>query len=178
MFIVLSRIELSMKILYLLRHAKSSWDSVSLSDFERPLNERGLRTAPFMGEVMAGRGYSPSIIASSPAKRAAATAELVKESAGFNATLRFDDRVYEASPNTLRTVVSELDDGLDSAMLVGHNPGMEGFIRYLTGDLEPMPTAALGVIELSIDSWSEITSDTGKLVEIIRPKDEMRSSAA
>jgi len=167
-----------MKTIYLLRHAKSSWDDAALSDFERPLNERGLNAAPFMGEVMSRRGYSPSIIITSPAKRAATTAELVKDSAGLNSELRSDHRIYEASPNTLRSVATEIDDGMDSAMLVGHNPGMEGFIRYLTGELEPMPTAALAVIELSIDSWKDLDADCGIIVEIIRPKDEMRSSAA
>ena len=167
-----------MKTIYLLRHAKSSWDDASLSDFERPLNERGLNTAPFMGEVITRRGYKPALVITSPAKRAATTAELVKESAGLNAELRSDHRIYEASPNTLRTVAAETDDDVDSVMLVGHNPGMEGFVRYLTGRVEPMPTAALAVIELSIDSWKALDADCGKIVEIIRPKDEMRSQAA
>jgi phosphohistidine phosphatase len=167
-----------MKILFLLRHAKSSWDNASLADFDRPLNERGKNTAPFMGEVMTRREYAPSIVISSPANRAASTAKLVKEAAGFNAEIRYDDRVYEASPNSLRQVVSELDDAFESAMVVGHNPGMEGFIRYLTGEVEAMPTAALGVIELNINSWSEINADTGTLAEVIRPKDEMKSLGA
>ena len=166
-----------MKTIYLLRHAKSSWDDTSLSDFERPLNERGLRTAPFMGEVMNRRGYSPSLVIISPAKRAATTAELVKESAGLNAELRHDHRIYEASPNTLRTVAAETSDDLASVMLVGHNPGMEGFIRYLTGRIEPMPTAALAVIELSIDSWNDLDAGTGQITEVVRPKDEIRSHA-
>lgn len=167
-----------MKILFLLRHAKSSWDNASLADFDRPLNERGNNTAPFMGEAMTRRGYAPAVVVSSPANRAASTAKLVKESAGFNSELRYDDRVYEASPNSLRQVVSELDDAFGSAMIVGHNPGMEGFVRYLTGEIEAMPTAALAVIELNIDSWSQINSDTGKLDELIRPKDEMKSMGA
>lgn len=166
-----------MKTLYLLRHAKSSWDDSSLSDFERPLNERGLNAAPFIGEVITRRGYSPSIIISSPAKRAATTAELVEKSAGLNSALRFDHRIYEASPNTLCTVAAEIDDGMDSAMLVGHNPGMEGFIRYLTVRIEPMPTAALAVIKLSIDSWKDIDAECGTIVEIVRPKDEMTPQA-
>ena len=167
-----------MKTIYLLRHAKSSWDDASLSDFERPLNERGLNAAPFVGEVMTRRGFSPAVVISSPAVRAATTAALVKESGGLNAELQYDHRIYEASPITLRTVASEVGDDLDSVMLVGHNPGMEGFIRYLTGRVEPMPTAALAVLELSIDSWKDLDADCGKIVEIIRPKDEMRSQAA
>lgn len=167
-----------MKILFLLRHAKSSWDNASLADFDRPLNERGKNTAPFMGEVMTRREYAPAVVVSSPANRAASTAKLVTESAGLNSDIRYDDRVYEASPNSLRQVVSELDDAFESAMVVGHNPGMEGFIRYLTGEIEAMPTAALAVVELNIDSWSEINGDTGKLAEVIRPKDEMKSIGA
>jgi phosphohistidine phosphatase len=167
-----------MKILFLLRHAKSSWDNASLADFDRPLNERGKNTAPFMGEVMTRREYAPAIVISSPANRAASTAKLVKDAAGLNADVRYDDRVYEASPNSLRQVASELDDAFGSAMIVGHNPGMEDFIRYLTGEIESMPTAALAVMELKIDSWSEINADTGTLAEIIRPKDEMKSMGA
>ena len=167
-----------MKILFLLRHAKSSWDNASLADFDRPLNERGKNTAPFMGEVMSRRGYIPSIVISSPANRAANTAKLVNDASGSNAEVQYDDRVYEASPNSLRQVASELDDAFESAMIVGHNPGMEGFIRYLTGRIEPMPTAALAVIELAIDSWQDIDADCGTLAEIIRPKDEMKSLGA
>lgn len=131
-----------------------------------------------MGEVMKGRGYVPAIIISSPAARAAATAQLVKGSAKFAADILFDERIYEASPNTIRTVLSDLDDIFESAMVVGHNPGMEGFVRYLTGEIESMPTAALAAINLSIDSWSELTSDTGTLTELIRPKDEIKSGAS
>jgi phosphohistidine phosphatase SixA len=61
-------------------------------------------------------------------------------------------------------------------MLVGHNPGIEGFIRYLTGTLEPMPTAALAVIELNAASWSSVAANSGKVIKIIRPKDELKSA--
>lgn len=163
-----------MKILYLLRHAKSSWTNANLSDFERPLNERGLNAAPFMGELMARNALAPDVIVSSPATRAAETARLVKDAGGLNAEIRFEERIYEASPNTLRQVISELSDDLDSAMLVGHNPGMEAIIRYLADRIEPMPTAALAVIKLKIDSWADVREDSGKIVTVYRPKDEMK----
>ena len=159
-----------MKRLFILRHAKSSWDDAKLADFERPLNDIGLEAAPFMGRYMAGHGYVPKAIISSPARRARETAELIREHAAIGGEVRFDDRIYEASPYTLRQVASELGDGLESAMIVGHNPGIEGFIRHLTGQIEPMPTAALAVIDLDIASWRKIGSDTGKIVTIIRPK--------
>ena len=167
-----------MKFLFLLRHAKSSWADAGLSDFERPLNERGLNAAPFIGELMARHELSPDVIIASPATRAAETARLVKEAGGLNADIRPDERIYEASPNALQQVISELTDDLDSAMLVGHNPGMEGLIRYLTDRLEPMPTAALAVIKLKIESWGDIRQDCGKIVTVYRPKDEMQIDRA
>ena len=162
-----------MKKLFVLRHAKSSWDDSSLADFDRPLNQRGMRAAPFMGELMARQSLSPAIILSSSAERARATAELVKGSANFAAEIRFDARIYEAIPQGLRQVVAELDDAINSAMLVGHNPGIEGFIRYLTGQLESMPTAALAVIKLNIDNWNAIDDGCGELQNLFRPKAEM-----
>ena len=95
---------------------------------------------------------------------------MVKEHAGLTLAIRFDDRIYEASPNTLRQVASELPDRSDSAMVIGHNPGMEGFIRHLTGQIEPMPTAGLAVIDLDVDSWANIDHLSGRLVTVIRPK--------
>jgi phosphohistidine phosphatase len=163
-----------MKTLYLLRHAKSSWNEPDLADFDRPLNDRGNEAAPFMGELMALRGYNPSIIISSPAARARMTADLVKRSGGLDAKLLFDDRIYEASPQALRQVVSELDDSHSSALIVGHNPGIEGFIRYLSGSTESMPTAALAILDLNVRSWSAVNDSCGKLQAVHRPKEELR----
>ncbi len=166
-----------MKKLYILRHAKSSWDQPGLADFDRALNHRGLIAAPFMGELIAIKDYLPDLIISSPAKRARQTAVIVKESSGANAELKFDERIYEASPQELRQIVSELSEEINSAMIVGHNPGIEGFINFLTGNQEPMPTAALASITLNIDKWSDLSADCGELQEIIRPKEEMKKNA-
>lgn len=160
-----------MKTLYLLRHAKSSWDDPAQTDFERPLNGRGMNAAPFMGELMAKKGFEPSVIISSPAMRAKTTSMLVKEAGQFSAEIIFDKSIYEASPNALRQVVPEIGDDHASALLVGHNPGIESFIRYLTGDLEPMPTAALAVIGLEIAKWDEVNDGCGKLLAVYRPKE-------
>lgn len=162
-----------MKTLFLLRHAKSSWEDPSLADYDRPLNDRGRRAAPFMGKLMQEKGLVPDIILSSTAKRAWQTTELLKQAADFKSEITFDERIYEASPGSLQQVVSEID-GHDSVMLVGHNPGIEGFIRYLTGKVEPMPTAALAIIHLSIDRWNEIKNDCGRVQQIFRPKEQMQ----
>lgn len=164
-----------MKTLFILRHAKSSWDDFDLSDFDRPLNKRGLKTAPLMGEKMYENFFQPSMIVSSPAKRAKQTAILVKESAQISRAICYDERIYEASPFRLLQIVSEFDENRDSMMIVGHNPGLEGLVKILTGELQPMPTAALAVIDLNIENWKESSADCGKLRMLLRPKDEFKS---
>lgn len=160
-----------MKTLYILRHAKSSWDNNSLSDFERPLNERGIKTAPIIGEMMRKNDFVPEIIVCSTAKRAEQTARFIKESAEFDAEIKFEDAIYEASPMTLLRIVSKIGDKFNSALIVGHNPGFENLMRVLTGKSEAMPTAALAVIDLKIEKWSETNTGAGILREFIRPKD-------
>ncbi len=167
-----------MKKLFVLRHAKSSWDYPSLSDFERPLNERGNKTAHFMGELMLSKNLEPDVILSSTAERAKRTAMLVKDSAHFDAEIKFTERIYEASPHRLLYLIAEISDVFDSAMIVGHNPGFEGIVRILTNQYHRMPTAALATIELDIESWSEAKPDCGTLLEIFLPRDEMMKLGA
>ena len=164
-----------MKTLFVLRHAKSSWDDPDLADFDRPLNDRGRSAAPFMGEVMNRNGFSPDVILSSPDVRARDTAMHVKEAGDLSAEIRFDEGIYEASPQALRQIVAAIDDQNRSAMVVGHNPGIEGFISFLTGRLESIPTAALAVIDLDIAKWSDINSASGVLRTVSRPKHEMKT---
>jgi phosphohistidine phosphatase len=162
-----------MKRLLLLRHAKSSWDDPSLDDFERPLNSRGRAAAPFMGQLIAARGLVPDVFISSTARRAAETARMAHEACGAERPLIFDERIYDASAARLNVIVSEIADRHASAMLVGHNPGMEGLVRSLTGEIHAMPTAALAVIDLEIDAWEEVCSLRGRLADLVRPRDEM-----
>ncbi len=162
-----------MKTLYLLRHAKSGWGDSTVADLDRPLNSRGERAAPFMGALMLKRGLVPDAIVSSPAERARQTADLVAEAIGFAGDIKFDDRIYEASTMRLLAVAAGLPETAAGALIVGHNPGMEGFAWHLTGKLEPMPTATLSVIELDIVQWADIRDNCGTLACVIRPKDEM-----
>lgn len=154
-----------------MRHAKSSWENAGLSDFERPLNERGLRAAPLMGEVIGKNKFEINLIVSSPAERAKQTAVLVKEAAPINGEIVFDEKIYEASPHRLLEIVSALNNKLESAMLVGHNPGFENLVKILTGESEAMPTAALAVIDLDIKNWNETSTRKGTLRNFIRPKE-------
>ena len=160
-----------MKTLLIMRHAKSSWDNAGLSDFERPLNKRGLAAAPLMGDFSRTEHLQPALIISSPAARARQTALIVQNSAQIKSEIIFDDRIYEAGPGRLLDVIGEQENTADSILLIGHNPGLEGLIRILTGDLQPMPTAALAVIDLENVNWNDIKTSTGSLRMLIRPKE-------
>lgn len=164
-----------MKTLYILRHAKSSWDTPALADFDRPLNARGLKAAAFMGEFIHQNGFLPDVVCASPALRARETASLIHDNAGLTAAVMFDERIYEASAQTLRIVVAGLPDNAASAMIIGHNPGLEQIVRFLTGRIESMPTAALAVIDLDIAAWQDVSEKCGALRVLIRPKQEMKT---
>jgi len=160
-----------MKTLYLLRHAKSSWDDPGLKDLDRPLNERGLKAAPRIGKYMRKEKIRPDLVLSSPALRAKQTTKLVCEGAGLTGVVDFNERIYEASAHRLFEIVAGLEDRFGSAMMVGHNPGFEEFLAALTGQSQRMPTAALACIELNLEKWSDIVAGCGKLKWLIRPKD-------
>lgn len=162
-----------MKTLFILRHAKSAWDNPDLSDFERPLNSRGLDAARFIGALIYERNLEPQIIVSSPAKRAKQTAVLVKEIAEIKQPIKFDERIYEASPLTLFNLINEFDDKHESVLIVGHNPGLESLVRILTRENQTLPTAALVKINLGIEHWAELENGCGTLEFTIRPRDEM-----
>jgi phosphohistidine phosphatase len=160
-----------MKTLYLLRHAKSSWKEPGLPDFERPLNGRGREAARLVGQLIGKKKLRPDLLLSSPAERARQTAALVAESAGLASGLRFDERIYEADATRLLEVATQIEDSVGVAMLVGHNPGMEEFLTLLTGEVRPMPTAALACVTLDVEKWGKVRERAGRLDWFTKPKD-------
>src|SRR3954467_4730312 len=140
-----------MKTLLLLRHAKSSWKEPNLSDFERPLNKRGLKTAPLMGRFLRRKKLKPDLIVSSPAERARQTTALVIEAMRLDVELKHDERIYEASVARLLEVISQIAESANLLLLVGHNPGLEELLEILTGEARQFSTAALAQITLDID---------------------------
>jgi phosphohistidine phosphatase len=159
-----------MKTLLLLRHAKSSWKDSDARDFDRPLNQRGLKAAPAIGRLIKKRKLQPDLVLSSPAERARQTTQLVIEASGLKTELRYDERIYEASVARLLEVVSELDDEAGFVMLVGHNPGFEELLEILTGEAHNLPTAALACLELNIEKWNKVRADAGRLEWLVKPK--------
>lgn len=154
-----------------MRHAKSSWDNPLQTDFERPLNARGLRDAPKMGELMRAKNLHIDLIVSSPAARAAATAETIKNSIELDRKIQLEPRIYEARASDLLEVVNGFSNDCDCVLIVGHNPGFEDLVRHLTGQTREMPTAAVARIELDIQSWRDAKQNAGRLINLFKPKE-------
>jgi phosphohistidine phosphatase len=161
-----------MKRLLLLRHAKSSWAEGGLADFDRPLNERGLRDAPLVGLHLRAQKIRPDLALCSPAERARQTAALVLEAARLQPLrLRYDERIYEADVSRLLEVVSQIEEEAGEVLIVGHNPGMEALLERLTGETRRMTTAALASITLDVEKWSKVREGNGRLEWHVRPKE-------
>jgi phosphohistidine phosphatase len=159
-----------MKTILILRHAKSSWKDEGLPDRERPLNKRGRREAPEMGQRLKAENLVPERIMSSPAKRAQATAEAAATACGFMGKIETKDRFYPGDPEDYIKVLRGLPADCQRVMVVGHNPGMEALLQALTGQVRPLATAALAQVELPLDHWKALTADgTGRLVNLWTP---------
>lgn len=159
-----------MRTLYLLRHAKSSWKDASLNDFERPLKRRGRKAAQHIGERLAREKLKNPVLICSHAVRARETAELVLKSSKLRVEERWDERIYEASLRDLLQVVTELPDEKSVVILIGHNPGFEELLAFLTGEHRRMPTAALAKIKFDV-SWEDVEASSGKLDAFVTPKE-------
>src|SRR5687768_742718 len=123
----------AMKRLLIMRHAKSSWSDDSLSDHDRPLNERGLRDAPRMGQRIAELGWSPNVVVSSDSERTRQTWALMASSfPGIDA--RFTRHLYMAGIDEIRDELETIDPSIETAMVLGHNPGFEEAVAALCGD--------------------------------------------
>lgn len=159
-----------MKILTLIRHAKSSWDDPAIDDFDRPLNKRGKRDAPFMGEKLKSLGQTPDLILSSPAKRARKTAGIFAENVGYPAeAIILKPTLYLANPSTFLNVIRSVDNSFNKLFLVSHNPGITECANMLTKSfIANIPTTGIVSVKFDIQKWEDIT--TGELLFFEYPK--------
>ena len=161
-----------MKVLTIVRHAKSSWKDTSLSDRDRPLNRRGERDAPEMGRRIREYGIRPSQIVSSPAVRAWTTAKAVAEAINYpREFLQKEDALYLASLDGILDVVMAQDNGFNNLMLFGHNPGFTDFANFLVPGLtNNLPTAGVVSVEIDQEDWNLYERPKTKLVVHDWPK--------
>ena len=156
-----------MKTLFLMRHAKSSWDDDDLRDVDRPLAPRGMRDARKMGKRLAKRDKKIDLILSSPAVRARATAQLLAKKLGYKPKkIIVDDRLYAATERDLLAVIRALDNKLRRVILVGHNPELTALARRFSSDITQLPTSAIAEFKFDTRSWSDVAKD--RLVKVAR----------
>jgi phosphohistidine phosphatase len=162
------------KRLSILRHAKSDWGQPGRSDFERPLNERGRAAAGLIRRALHDRGLEFDLVLSSPSARTRETLALI----GIEAT--WDERLYLASPDSLTAIVRALPQTAQSALLVGHNPGLHELVLRLSRPdaqglrqrvLGKFPTAALALLHMDTDAWSEAAPGCGQIAELLLPRE-------
>ena len=166
-----------MKLLGLLRHAKSDWDDMSLRDYDRGLNDRGRRGAAIMGGHIRAHGAEWDLLLASPAERVRRTIDATR----LKIPTHWEERVYLADSDALIGLLQRLDGNPDAVLVAGHNPGLQELIFDLVAPenenklfdkvAEKYPTATFAVLELAIDRWADCEPGCGKLVHLARPRD-------
>ena len=143
-----------------------------MDDFERPLNKRGRKNAPFMGKVLKKLKVAPDVVLSSPANRAAMTARIIAASINYPLeNIRYNEAIYEFSESALIHGVKRIDDAVNKAMVVGHNPAINGMANYIADQsISNIPTCGVFCVELDISSWTKISEHCGKLKFFEFPK--------
>ena len=160
-----------MKTLFLIRHAKSSWDDTALPDKDRPLHNRGRRDAKKMGERLAKRDVKPDLILSSPATRALETAEIIAKKLDYRRKdIVVDNRLYAVEVDHLLDVIHKLDGKLKRVMLFGHNPELTELAHRLSSEITHMPTCAAAEFTFDAKSWSHISKVKPAKVALDYPK--------
>jgi phosphohistidine phosphatase len=161
-----------MKTLALLRHGKSSWEAPELADFDRPLLPRGEHDAALIGDYLAETLGTPDLMLASPARRARETARIVAGQIGYAyEAVEEEPRVYEASADTLLTLIQGVDDRVGTLLMIGHNPGFSDLAARLAREpVEPLPTCGVALIEFGVDGWRYVGPGLGHLCAFERPK--------
>lgn len=159
------------KRLYLIRHAKSSWKDAGLKDYERPLNNRGKRDAPFMGQLLKKKNINPDLLITSHAVRAVSTCKIILSVLDINPDKLFiDNRLYEASYGDILSVLKEVDESVSTLFVFGHNPGLTVFHNFICDKyIDNIPTCGITEYEY-VGKWKELAANICKLISFDYPK--------
>ncbi|MEI6756241.1 MAG: phosphohistidine phosphatase [Chlorobium sp.] len=155
-----------MKTIYIVRHAKSGWENAQTEDFDRTLNEKGMKAAPFMAALLKEKDVHPDLVFSSPANRAITTAELFCDILGYpKEKIRQQIEIYEGISGHLLNIVQQIPDNCKTVMIFGHNPTLTDFSNQLTGDhFDNLVPGGVVRIDMNITFWKDAAPGTGKTV--------------
>lgn len=162
-----------MKTLFLVRHAKSSWSTPGMRDFDRPLNERGMNDAPKMASFLQKSGITPDLIVSSPAKRALTTARFFASVFRINESdIVLNPDIYEAEPTDVLRIISELPETSSTVMIFGHNPTFTDIANRFSEDIiENVPTCGVVCIKSRVEKWNELFEGNSRIAASWFPKE-------
>jgi phosphohistidine phosphatase len=160
------------KTLILIRHAKSSWDDPGLSDFDRPLNDRGKKDAPLMAERLYERGIKVDAFITSPARRARKTSEqFAQQYKKEKAELILKTELYMAGDDAFYKVIEELNDDYDCVAVFSHNPGITDFANGLSdARIDNIPTCGIFAVSVETKKWSKFREAKKKFLFFDYPK--------
>ncbi len=166
-----------MKELVLIRHAKSSRDNTELSDFERPLNKRGIEVAPFMANLLLQRFVNPDLIICSSAKRALQTAEFFCNVYDYPIeNMMIDKGIYERGSKYIINLLSIIDNSISSIILIGHNPDISFLSSYFGGEhIAETPTCGMIGLSFNIDYWKDIPNSNGEIQFVEFPRNYFKN---
>jgi phosphohistidine phosphatase len=165
------------RTLLVVRHAKSDWDT-GAPDHERPVNDRGQREAPRLGELLAEAGLRPDLVVCSDATRAQQTWELAAEAWSDPPPVQVDGRLYDASRSEVLAVVTETPDDVSVLACVGHEPTSSALVAVLAGSADDEAAAALAgglktacAAVLTFDGgWRDLEPGVARLVQVVSPR--------
>lgn len=161
-----------MKTVYIVRHAKSSWDFPHLSDHERPLLEKGKKRTRLINDFLIKNKISADLIVSSHAVRAHETAKIIARAIDYpQDAIRIDRMIYHSNADRLIDQFYDLSNDFESVMLVGHNPTLTNFANhYLEEKIEWLPTSGVVCIEFDTDKWEDISMAKYRTIFTVYPK--------
>ena len=159
-----------MKKLIIIRHSKSSWKDLSLTDFNRPLNGRGKSDGPLMADYLKKKINKIDYLHSSSSVRTFETSKYFMDQIQFG-KIQYDDYLYHCSSSSLLEMITNYSDDYQSVVIVAHNPGLTNLINNITNiSLDNLPTTGIAEIEFNCDYWSKISNENSNLVDLKFPK--------
>ena len=160
-----------MKSLIIVRHCKSSWADLSLSDFDRPLNKRGNIDGELMSNYLREKEKKIDKLILSTSKRTRLTSKYFTEKIHFD-SISYLDELYHASYSDIINIISKVENNFNSVMVIGHNPGLTELInQYTIMNIYNLPTTGVVKVEFKVDKWERITENKGKIVYKKFPKE-------
>lgn len=161
-----------MKTIYIVRHAKSSWDDISLTDHDRPLSKTGVRKTKRIIDFLLQQQISPDLMISSTAVRARDTAFQIAKGIGYpEADIVLDNALYHAGYEDIYTTLFGIEDKADSVMLFGHNPTLTYFVNnFVRPEIDNLPTAGVVSVSFSTDKWEKLAKAKFQINFVVFPR--------